>query len=161
MIDNGQRTKLKWAARFFTIIIPLALIAWGIMKRPVLGTAMATVLIVAGIIVAFGMMVWLAYAGWNKLARFAWTTPKQQTGGQVADVAEADKLLDERQTKQRSWLGGRPRYPENKWAYQQVNELGRKPEEVYPEWKQRAGDRLALRDSMPEELFRKAIKPKK
>ncbi len=55
---------------------------------------------------------------------------------------------------------GRPRYTENDWAYQQVHELGRKPDDVYREWLKRAGERV---DTLvnPRDSFQKAIKPKK
>ena len=54
--------------------------------------------------------------------------------------------------------GGRPRNPDDDWAYQQVRELGRKPAEVYPEWLNRIGKR-AKELADPYDSFKKAIKP--
>lgn len=56
--------------------------------------------------------------------------------------------------------GGRPRYPDNEWAYEQVRMLGRQPSEVYPEWLERIGDRAKVLDN-PYASFKKAIKPKR
>lgn len=55
--------------------------------------------------------------------------------------------------------GGRPRNPENDWAYKQVRELGRPPEEVYQEWFTKIGDRAETL-SDPRDSFNKAIKRK-
>lgn len=55
---------------------------------------------------------------------------------------------------------GRPPDQDNLWAYQQVRELGRKPEEVYPEWLDRIRERgKNLGDS--RDSFNKAIRRKK
>jgi len=54
--------------------------------------------------------------------------------------------------------GGRPRNADDDWAWQQVNELGRDPREVYPEWLSRIGKRKN-RLADPEDSFDKAIKP--
>lgn len=54
----------------------------------------------------------------------------------------------------------KPRLAANEWAYQQVRELGRSPADVYPEWKEKMGDRVKqLVD--PRDSFSKAIKPKR
>ena len=55
---------------------------------------------------------------------------------------------------------GRSRFPENEWAYKQVNEMGRPPGEVYQEWLKRAEYRLETLAS-PRDSFYKAIKPRK
>ena len=54
--------------------------------------------------------------------------------------------------------GGRPRYPEDDYAWEQVNVVGRKRKDVYPEWKERADpDRLKeLAD--PQDSFNKAVR---
>lgn len=56
--------------------------------------------------------------------------------------------------------GGRPPYKANRWAYEQVNVLGRPPREVYPQWLELMGDIVeTLAD--PRDSFRKAIRPKR
>jgi hypothetical protein len=57
---------------------------------------------------------------------------------------------------------GRRRDPDNDWAYQQVNEMGRTPAEVYPEWAERRrnhGTLKQLDDSL--DSFKHAIASKK
>lgn len=54
--------------------------------------------------------------------------------------------------------GGRPRNADDDWAWEQVNELGRDPREVYPEWLSRIGKRQN-RLADPEDSFDKAVKP--
>lgn len=56
--------------------------------------------------------------------------------------------------------GGRPRDPDNEWAYQQVREEGRQPNDVYPEWLKRIGDKAKILDD-PRDSFNKAIRPNK
>lgn len=50
--------------------------------------------------------------------------------------------------------GGRPRNKDDDWAWRQVNELRRAPQDVYPEWKERIGPR-DLAD--PLDSFKKAV----
>lgn len=95
----------------------------------------------------------LAFLAWSVFE--AWRSYTEQPTG------EADQLhQDGAQVVKRSWPGGRPSYPENEWANKQINELGRKPDEVYPEWLKMAGERVKTLDSTPKEVFKKAIKPK-
>ena len=57
---------------------------------------------------------------------------------------------------------GRRRDPDNSWAYQQVNELGRAPAEVYPEWLQRRRDRGTLKQlDDSKDSFKHAIAERK
>jgi hypothetical protein len=75
----------------------------------------------------------------------------------VAPAANAEEPISIKKANHR---GGRPRYPENEWAYHQVNDRRRKPDEVYREWLERTGDRYKQLDN-PRDSFQKAIKPKK
>jgi len=56
--------------------------------------------------------------------------------------------------------GGRPRYADDEWAYEQVNVKGREPVDVYREWFDRIGER-AERLSDPRDSFKKAIRPRR
>ena len=56
--------------------------------------------------------------------------------------------------------GGRPSDPDNDWAREQVQDLGRPSRDVYPEWLERIGSRAQTLDN-PSDSFKKAIKPKK
>lgn len=56
--------------------------------------------------------------------------------------------------------GGRPSDPDNDWAREQVQDLGRPSRDVYPEWLERIGTRAQTLDD-PSDSFKKAIKPKK
>lgn len=56
--------------------------------------------------------------------------------------------------------GGRPSDPDNDWAREQVQDLGRPSGDVYPEWLKRIGTRAQMLDD-PRDSFKKAIKPKK
>lgn len=52
--------------------------------------------------------------------------------------------------------GGRPRNPDDDWAWAEVREKSRKPEDVYPEWLARIGTRaVSLADA--RDSFNKAI----
>ena len=50
----------------------------------------------------------------------------------------------ELKSKHKNFLGGRPRNPDDDWAYDQVYRIGRTPNEVYPEWCERIGPRVEL-----------------
>lgn len=54
---------------------------------------------------------------------------------------------------------GKPRYPENAWAREQVNEKGRDKREVYKEWCKRKGSKAISMLADPWDSFTKAIKP--
>ena len=56
--------------------------------------------------------------------------------------------------------GGRPRYADDEWAYEQVNVKGREPADVYKEWFDRIGER-AERLSDPHDSFKKAIRSRR
>jgi hypothetical protein len=58
------------------------------------------------------------------------------------------------------YKGGRPRNPDDDWAWQQVNMEGRAPEEVYPEWLKRIGVR-AKRLADAHDSFNKAIRKRR
>lgn len=79
---------------------------------------------------------------------------------------EFQKWWELLQTALRGWLAdgtavrhkpGRPRNQDDDWAYDEVRDRGRKPEEVYPEWRNRIGKRFDLLVD-PEDTFRHAIK---
>ena len=98
--------------------------------------------------------VWVWKEGWDK-ASWVW----QRIVDEMRRDGRIDLAGDESVKKARFRDSGRPQYPENAWAYQQVNELGRDPMDVYPEWCKRAANRVKeLAD--PMESFKKAIKPK-
>ncbi|MBM4448898.1 MAG: hypothetical protein FJ015_06665 [Chloroflexi bacterium] len=77
-----------------------------------------------------------------------------------ASIEEIEKFIRKLTAPDPRYKAGRPRNPDDEWAYEQVRVQGRKPEEVYPEWRKRIGDRVDdladLQDS-----FRKAIKPRR
>jgi hypothetical protein len=56
--------------------------------------------------------------------------------------------------------GGRPRNPDDDWAWRQINVEGRAPEEVYPEWLKRIGVR-AKRLADAHDSFNKAIRKRR
>lgn len=78
---------------------------------------------------------------------------------QPSDKA-TEALYGERETQKSK--AGRPRDPDNVWANEQVNLLGRKPREVKLEWVKRRKVRGTY-DSLadPNDTFRKAIRPKR
>jgi hypothetical protein len=55
--------------------------------------------------------------------------------------------------------GGRPRDPDNQWAYEQVNVYNKDPRDIYPEWRIRKGGKSGLLVN-PLDSFKKAIKPR-
>jgi len=56
--------------------------------------------------------------------------------------------------------GGRPAYPENTWAYEEVRVNGKNPEDIYPLWLKKAGERTKKLDDS-RDSFNKAIRPKR
>jgi hypothetical protein len=76
-----------------------------------------------------------------------------------AYIEELEKLI-QKLTAPKPWpKGGRPRNPDDDWAYEQVRVKRRNREEVYREWLERIGDRAtSLADR--RDSFNKAIKPR-
>jgi hypothetical protein len=76
-----------------------------------------------------------------------------------AEPAQAERAADA--PKKRGPVGRR-RDPDNEWAYQQVNEIGRTPAEVYPEWAQRRRGHETLKQlDDPLDSFKHAIATRK
>jgi hypothetical protein len=54
--------------------------------------------------------------------------------------------------------GGRPRYPEDDYAWEQVNVNHRDRKDVYPEWKERADPDRLKQLADPQDSFNKAVR---
>jgi len=81
-----------------------------------------------------------------------------EAGARVDEVWKR-ALGKSRAARSRTGKGGRPRYADDEWAYEQVNNEGRDPAEVYREWLERIGKR-AERLADPHDSFKKAIRPR-
>ena len=55
--------------------------------------------------------------------------------------------------------GGRPRFPEDDYAWEQVNVNHRGRKDVYPEWKERADPDRLKQLADPQDSFNKAVRP--
>ena len=79
-----------------------------------------------------------------------------------ADAQHTTRAERAEDTRQRSGTVGRRRDPDNDWASQQVNQLGRVPADVQSEWIQRRRNHGTLEQlADPTDSFKHAIKPKK
>ena len=88
----------------------------------------------------------------SELGRVGWLATTLET-------AHAERAADA--PKKRGPVGRR-RDPDNEWAYQQVNEMGRTPAEVYPEWAQRRRGHKTLKQlDDPLDSFKHAIATRK
>ncbi len=101
----------------------------------------------------FNFQIYITTYGWAHL-EFA-----IQKGELGKALSQNGRVIDWEQIAP-TGKGGRPRYMENDWARQQVNELGRTPGDVYPEWLEMSGARAKLLDD-PYDSFSKAIRTKK